>query len=257
VQPKAKGCLDVTVSPEQVHRAMCIMHALLKALEARGLELRVDNESGQACYVTVLNERLMFSLEEQLDRQERKLTPEEKQEVKVWGYSRDIPRHSYHPSGRLSISIDNGPLHVRHRWSDSGRQKLERLLNAFIRGLVRNAERLKLDRLEEARRRREREEAEKRWREEEERRQQEEERRREEEARFQKLEQMVANWQRSQAIEAFLVAVEEAARDRCREIHPESELGLWLSWARARGLALDPIHGAFREPERGEDDVSS
>lgn len=252
VEPKAKRCLNVTVSPESVARAMLIMDALVKALEARGLKIAATPDLEQAATIKVLDERLTFLLEELTESRKRKLTKEEKSEVEMWGFSREIPRYERFPSGRLSLVISNGPLGARHRWSDSGRQKLEQLLNAFVRGLARNAEGRKLARIEDEQRRREWQKREQERREAAEQRRLEEERRRAEEARFKELEEMAANWRRSEQIRSFLDAVESAARAHNCEAALEGELGQWVVWARQQADRIDPINGAFTAEDKEE-----
>ena len=241
VRPKAKRCLNVAVSPALLDRAMLILDAVTKALDKRGIRISCNEVSEGAERVTVLGESLVFALEELTERRERKLTKEGREDVRLWGYGRDCPRYEYVPAGRLSIHIACGPVGVRHRWSDSGRQKLETLLNAFSRGLIHNAEGLKLARVEAEKRRREFEKLQQaRW-EEAERQRIAEQRRREEQARLEELERLATNWRRSDQIRLFANAVERAAGDRGEDCAPGSNLASWLSWARSKADELDPI----------------
>lgn len=137
----------------------------------------------------------------------------------------------------------------RHRWSDSGRQKLESLLNAFARGLIHNAEGLKLARIEIEKRRREFERREQARREEAEGQRLAELRRREEQARLQELERMAANWHTSEQIRQFSNAVQQAAEDRGEDTSTGSRVDVWLAWVREKADELDPIGRLFETPK--------
>ena len=101
VRPRAKGCLDVAVGKPSIGRAMRIMDALLKALETRGyLVTLLDEERGRVSLVTILDEQLAFSLDEELEREERPLTVEQKRDLAKWGhyYGRN---YDYSLTGKL------------------------------------------------------------------------------------------------------------------------------------------------------------
>lgn len=241
VRPRAKRCLDVVVSPSSVDRAMLIMDALVKGLEQRGLVTRFGNDHQEGMKVEVLGESIAFRLEEGLDRSERPLTPEEKREVKLWGYGRSIPRYSFSPSGQLALRILVKSTGVHCRWGDNRRRSLERVLNAFVGSFFKVAEALKHQRAEDERRRQEWAAAEERRRIEAERQRQEEARRREEERRLRELEDLVDRWHRARKIRDFLDFVEQAVINKYGELERESELGRWLGSSRELAQSLDPV----------------
>jgi hypothetical protein len=59
--PREKGCLDIEVSRGNLNRALRVMDALLKALEARGYKVSVINKDRkQITLATVLEEEIEF-----------------------------------------------------------------------------------------------------------------------------------------------------------------------------------------------------
>jgi len=241
VRPKAKRCLDVVVSPASVDRAMRIMDALVKALEQRGLIIGFADDHHAGMRVNILGELLAFRIEEDLDRNERDLTPEEKREVGTWGYSKAIPRYAFSPSGRLSLRILVKSTGVHCRWGDNRRRRLKSVLNAFVGSFFRVAEALKLQRAEDERRRQEWAAAEERRNEEAKRQRQEEARRREEEKRLKELEDLASRWHRARKILDFLEFVEQAVVEKFGELKQESELGRWLYSSKELANSLDPV----------------
>jgi hypothetical protein len=62
-----------------------------------------------------------------------------------------------------------------------------------------------------------------------------------EEERIKELDSKMAAWIESMNIRTFVQAVEQSAVSRGIEIGPESDLSLWLSWARKRADHIDPL----------------
>jgi hypothetical protein len=127
------------VGKDSIERALRIMDALLKALDGRGFTISVDEKKRTTA--TVLGEPVAFALEELVDRTERPLTPaQEKEKARhPWKYAR--PEYDYSPSGRLSLKITDpswGEI-GRRSWSDGKRQRIEKVLNALIAGLIQAA----------------------------------------------------------------------------------------------------------------------
>jgi hypothetical protein len=243
VRPRAKGTLDVAVSPMSVERAMRIMDALLKALESREMEVVItDGEgekpdpssygrSGRPCdsvvrssrqtgtFVSVLGELLRFGLEEQVARKESPATSKEKKEYS-W---HSIPEYEYFPTGRLSFNIKD-VTGTRHTWGDTDSRQLENLLNSFIIGLMKAAVSVRTNRLEREKRERE-------W---EDRRRKAEEKARlrlEEENRIKRLMGQVSNWHQSQRIREYIEAVRTDAMRNRGSIDPGSKVDKWIIWA--------------------------
>ena len=110
VRPRAKQCLNVAVSTN-IERAMRIMDALIKALEARDFAVSVtDNENGGGTFVQVMDEPLSIGLAEKTDCKKRPLTQEQIEEIAKYGYSFGSTIYDYTPSGKLKLSILTGRI---------------------------------------------------------------------------------------------------------------------------------------------------
>lgn len=224
--------LDVRISKGSLSRALRIMNALIKALEARGFTVSIVNKNEYSHYpsyktcVSVLGQTIEFGLREFLKQTKRELPPAERDRWRRFEYS-------YSHSGRLTLEIKTWGA-PRKNWSDAKIQKLEDCLNDFIIVLIKTAVELRtreIEREEEERRRHERE-----------RRREELARiRREEEARLQDLLDKVSGWQKSKQIREYIKAVREDAIRRDGGIDPGSELDKWLAWANQQADRFDPL----------------
>lgn len=249
--PKAKGRVSLVSAPGSVGRAMRIMDALIKALESRGMKVRIEDGDHKICIgsawhqgwystylsktldertlVSVLGEDLEICLSEQIDRSERQPSPKEIKEH-LWYRP---PVYEYHPTGRFSLYILNLEG-IRHTWSDTDKKRLEDLLNSFVKGLMKAAVYVRTKRLEREKEEREREER---------RRKIEEIKRlrREEEQRLKILDQQVSNWHQSQTIRRYIEAFREAALRKYGTIEPGSDIDKWITWAIQQADRFDPL----------------
>ncbi len=227
VSPSGKACLGITVGKNSVLRAIRIMNALVRALEARGFPVTAGQDDKKAVtVVTIQGEQVSFRLEETQTMKKRERKPGDT-------YFHD--GYDYEPSGKLMLIITNlNWSGTRQRWRDTKKLRIENRLNSFIGGLVAATETLKIKRLEHERRERE-------WAEERLRRAEAERLRFEEEKKTKQLDRVVANWQKSQVIRSFCDAVGQRIPGGGNAIKPDSELGKWLAWARTRADELDPI----------------
>ncbi len=228
------GCLDIKVGKDSLDRAFRIMDALLKALDRRDYTVSVD-EKKRTTKATVLGETVFFSLEENLDRSERPLTPaQEKDKIRnPWGYSR--PEYDYNPSGKLSLRITDPSWNIGRRiWSDGKKQRVENVLNSFVIGLIKAAVAEREHRIQRERWEKERKEEERRRR----------EQQRLKEAEERKLWGLFTDsicWHRSQQIRAYVQAVEDAVEKSTGDIVSGSSLDEWLIWAPKQVDRLDPL----------------
>lgn len=231
VWPGRSDCLDVHVSRGAIGRALRIFDALIRASEARGFSVSVQQVGGaHATCVTVLGERIRVALEERC-RQEEHPTKHEWQPVEK----------ILVPTGRLVLRINEYLEGVRKSWSDGKRQRLEDCLNSMMVSFVRVAEGLQRRRAEIEERRRQREEAA-------ERRRAEERRRAKEEARRARLRSQATAWSEARIIREFIVATEASGRGPDGQ---EGEaLAEWLAWARALVDELDPLCSG--SPDKGD-----
>jgi hypothetical protein len=232
VAPKAAGCMNIYVAPENIERAVLIMDALVRAFESRGFRVAAGAGEKRLTKVSVLGEEMIISISESFRRKERELTPRElkRQEREPWLYRNE---YSYQPTGELTLTIHNGEYRTQANWSD-GKRKIEERLGSFIVGLIKAAHGRIENRL-----RREREERE--W--EERRRIREEKARRyqEEKTRLQVLEQDAKNWHKSQRLRAYIEAVRQDAIRRHGAVDPAGETDRWITWATAQADRLDPL----------------
>jgi hypothetical protein len=225
--------LDVQVSPKNIHRALCIMDALLKAFEKRGYSVNLKrHDRTWVTSVTVLGENMEFGLIEHYKQTKRQEEPNRKKKDAYLSYSYD--RYDYHPSDRLELMIKSYVYGSRKSWSDGVKHCLENLLNSFMIGLVEGA--LKI---EEMRITREREEQK---RQEIIRVRQEKARLIEEEkSRIRTLEMEAANWLKSQQIRSYVEAVRTLVIQTEGQIAQGSEAEKWLTWASQQADRFDPL----------------
>ncbi|MDY0095689.1 MAG: hypothetical protein RBT80_23585 [Candidatus Vecturithrix sp.] len=234
-QPRARGCLDINVGPDNIDRAMLIMDTLVKALETRGFDVTVNNEAPFSTTVSVMDEVIKFAFNEELNRTKKKLSAAQMKEKEKhpWMYSRQ--EYDYSPNGLLSLKIKNDDyLNTRKTWTDGRRQRLEDCLNSFVSGLIKAA--IAIKHLREERERRQRE-----WQEESRRREEAERIRREEEEKLKGLDREIASWQRSQQIRLYIEAVKKWGIQKYGEIKPDSKLQHWLTWATKQADRFDPL----------------
>jgi hypothetical protein len=215
--------LDIGVTQNLVRRALCIMDALVKALETRGYTVEVGNSDSRATRIVVGEEKVRVRLWEQDDRTSRALTEEEKKKPPQMILDRWI----YTPSGRLTFTIDESWIGShRKNWTDKERKPLEVQLNDVVAGILTAAEGLRRDRTE-------REERERRWKE-------EERWKREADWRRTCFERLAGTWVKSQNLHAFLKACESLVTEHSEEGESVDKNTEWLRWAHRYIDHLDP-----------------
>ena len=228
-------CLDIRVTPKHLGRALRIVDALVKALDARGIIVSVvTDDHRRHTQVELYGETVAFWLEERTAPHPHVPTEAEKKHG-----SAGRRKWDHVPSGQLRLCIENPYLEsARKTWSDGRRAKLEGLLNDFVVGLAVVADGLRARTLHWKRQREKEEEA---------RRQQAlaEQRRKEEEQRVHTLEQQVDRWTRAAQVVAFADEAERRAIAKGVATAPGTELGEWLAWARRHADRLDP----FKPPD--------
>ena len=215
--------LPVTVGKEHDGRALRILDALVKALEARGYPVTAEG-------IMVEGQRVQLAISEKQDRTPHVPTAAEEKEQKLHSWKR-LPLWDYQPNGLLSIHADN---HVwwrrdlRKRWSDTRHKRLEDMLDDVLLGLVALGVALRQRRDEQ------RAEAE---------RQAELVRQRREKERF---ERMAAAQSRDIVARAKSLADADVVRRLIEAVEasgaaPSLEREAWLDRARAIAASLDPL----------------
>jgi hypothetical protein len=151
-------CLDVAVSEPLIDRSLRIFDALVKALEARGIEVKVTSAADRRqTLALVLGEAIGFRIREELEDYERPPTREEKEEEMFWSFS-DKPCVWFEsrPTGKLILEITSGHG-LRRCWTDRSDRNIESSLNVFVVAMFRAAESIKLARIREEERHQEQE----------------------------------------------------------------------------------------------------
>jgi hypothetical protein len=234
LRPRAKHRLDIRVTRQTLDRALRIMDALLKALEARGYAVAISESEPAITSARVLEEELQFFIEEPIQHAEHKPTPQEKLEAALHPWIRWPPYDSA-PSGSLQLRIANANrLGVRQTWADGAKQRLEGCLNKFAEGLVRAAAATKVERAR-------REQLHRKWEEEERRRAERQRLRWQEEQRAHELERQVGRWRKGREMREYLETLKQA-----ESLDLPSDLGIeslqdWVAWATAYAARLDPL----------------
>lgn len=257
--PRAKQTLNVRVSPPCIDRATRICDALIKALQARGWSVRVEDPkekerapdrhygyghppkpemTPRRMFAVVDGEDVEFSVYERVARERRELTPAEiKRKETNWREFRH-PQWTYTPTGHLYIEIATTTRDHRgpHKWFDRGKhQTLDRRLAEFIAKATELAAAIKRERAaaEEARRQHEA------WLRE---RDEKLAAIREEDERLKHLMAEVDAWHGSQRIRAYIEAVRKyLVAKHGTEIEPGSEAAEWIAWATAQADRPDPL----------------
>lgn len=216
---------DIEVSDGSLDRALRIMDAILKAVEARGYQVKVSRDYwGMATrvYCTDVDAEVHISLSERYSQVERELTPAERKKPPYLIDNRLITV----PSGKLIFRMKGRRVDTKW-WNDKKLDPLEDRLNEVVAGIITKLESLRLEEMAK--------------KEAEQRRLDEQRRREEERARRDKLHKDVAAWRGSEDIRAYLRAYEEQLLRRRGEVTPGSEEDLWLRWARHYADSLDPL----------------
>lgn len=216
---------DIEASDESIDRALRVMDAVLKTVEARGYQVKVSRdywEKATRVFCTDVDAEVQISLSERYSQVERELTPAERKKPPYLIDRRLITV----PSGKLIFRVKGRRVDAQW-WNDKKLDPLENRLNEIVAGIITKLETLRLEELAK--------------REAEQRRLEEQKRREEEQARRDKLHRDVAAWRKSEDIRAYLRAYEEQLLRRRGEITPGSEEDLWLRWARQYADSLDPL----------------
>lgn len=94
-----RRALDISVDQASLPRALRIMDALVKALDARGMPLRIEPDGKRRTCLTLQGQVLAIRLVENVSRTEREPTATERQEIKKYGDTHLPNRYSYEPKG--------------------------------------------------------------------------------------------------------------------------------------------------------------
>ena len=225
--------LDISVSKNQLGRALRIMDAVIKSLEKKDYPVTMGGHQDET-YVTIFGEKIRFGIREPSNQRDRAPTAEEKSNHERYPSLYRGKWTEFIPCGRLSLLIKEYPDGIRKTWSDGKKQDIENCLNDFLIGLIRVAEQKRARTIERERKAEEKRE----W-----------ERQRdekiilikEEEARIKKLEKDAMNWNKSRQIREYLVTLKKDTINKQSERGGDSDLEKWFKWAEQQADRLDPL----------------
>jgi len=235
VRPRAKHCLDIQVGKESIDRAARIMDALIKALDARDIELVYTEDKEKGVRLVVDDEVLEFRLEEKSRREKYMPTPAEQKELdKDSWYRYRLPDDKFFPSGDLSLKLGTGySSGLRSTWADGKQQRVEKCLNKFIATAYKAAAHQKAERIRHEKEERERKEQQRRN--EILRRQIEQEQK-----RLDHFNEQAKAWQEAQQLRAYVQAVRSAGYYSIGSITGGLNINDWYALALEQANRLDP-----------------
>jgi hypothetical protein len=269
-------CLDISVGPASLGRALRIMNALLRALEKRGLQVEVtrvlakgvpgqtDGSPSNATRVQVADEWIQCGLTEKRTHV-REPAPKppgwlKGGELESWLWS-NRPERRLVPNGIFELNIVNAQyLGVRTVWQDGKRKRVEDCLDEFIAHLYLAAEAVKRHREELEKARQQRQEEELRHFE------HEQERRREAE-RARDFEEELRRWRLARDAREYVAEIRGVLEQTGAEHSDSSALARSLAWMEGFARRIDPlsqirdrsvtsttsqIQADEREPDHGE-----
>ena len=134
-----KHSLNVKVSPLSLERALRIMDALIKALEAMGGSVSLTGKSSE---VSIDGVSVAIGIKEELARKRRDAKDHNLDGYYEFGYNRYAEGGI--PSGKLYLTIEDAGFgysngNCRQHWRDSESKRLEERLGNFIVGILKAA----------------------------------------------------------------------------------------------------------------------
>lgn len=225
------GALSVRITRASMNRALRLMDAVVKALEARKSKVVVETDANW-CYALIEGEKVHFSLTERIRRYEKDQTLESRR----WG-----KEYEYEATGQLVWTIqERVPIGARKTWADGKYQVLDDRLPDVVAAMLATGPAVKEGRL-----------AHEKWeREYEERRRQREIEWRQEQIEAAKRNQLVEKsieWNESARLSQFIDAVEKDWSSKDIETGDNSAAREWLDWARRHANRLNPIKAGYPE----------
>ncbi|MBK7583801.1 MAG: hypothetical protein IPI67_26855 [Myxococcales bacterium] len=215
------------IGPDSISRTLRALDALFKVLAEREHEVllvETGYEKNLAIKVTVEGENVELTLEEVVGWRPHFATEDEKRDHKSLGTQ--VPKHDRYPSGQLKLRVQGGSI-----WSDSKAVRLEELLGRVVVDVERAAKKLRQGRIDMERQHAEREAEQRR-------------RLRTERLGWYKrelakaFERMAADWRKSQDLQAFVTAYEQALGTK----QLDSVTERWLAAVKRYAKAVDPLN---------------
>jgi len=236
------GGRSATLTEHTWRRALRVMDALLKGLEARGHTAEELVYTGALeAQVGLLGETFKVRLHEPTRMEPHVLTQEERERKARYG-SAFIDRHDYVPTGDLSLQLRRGEFSLpSFELRDRTNVKVEDRLNRFIIAALKEVDHLrqiKAKQVREAAARRESAEARKR----EELKQKELTALREYQAKeLQAITDQIERWRRARDIRMYVEEFRTLVGARGDKIEPRSQRDKWTEWALSMADRIDPL----------------
>ena len=242
---KAKRCVAVSVSRDNLDRSLRLLDAVFRAWEGEGhsVEIRVS-EGDSTTLLRAGEEEIEISIVEEVKEFELGPTEEELLRPK-WTWKKRIETR---PMGKLTVYLAGdriaGSLSFHRRYQDGQKAPIEqkggRILQVSLEYLDARKQYLE----EVARKRAERKERERQWELEWEREKERRRREKEENQRVDAFLKASENWTRAKQVREFVSACEEELESAAIE---EREKQDWIAWARGIADRMDPLRAGFLE----------
>ena len=244
-------CLDVRVSLETLDRALRIMHAIICALEVRGLKVEIKpfEHHGyalrHATVVTVDGEELSLALREKysMSTPARETVPKNLKGAAAESWL-TLQRRRV-PNGRFALAIRESVLSsdARKTWADSPNKKIETSLNAVVAELYLAAAEIK-------RRREEYEQSRLRQEDEARRARDQKQRHRAEEQRLKAFQELLVQWHFAWDARALLREVHAMLAVRGLRVSKDGPIEEWLNWVTEQAEKADPLSPLLRDANK-------
>jgi hypothetical protein len=138
---EGKGLVRLTIAPVSLERSLSFIARLLTAAEAQGF---VPHAGDDGLVLVVDGERIMFAVEEQIEKAPHVQTAEDKRQLaehQRWGWP--VPRlrkYDHLPSGRLALLINANPYGgLRRKFVDRRTKTLETMIPDILVSLAAHA----------------------------------------------------------------------------------------------------------------------
>jgi hypothetical protein len=227
-----KGSVNVVTTKQNMRRALLILDAVFRALEAKGHEAEVVEERERFdTRIRIGDETVRVKILERTIQREKQPSAEEKERSYFWG------RYTYEPTNLLTFSIDEYCNIAQKEWTDTEQQKLEDSISEIIGAIINAGETLRLRSIERREEERRRVEAEKRafelrklWE--------------QERARRKHLQEQAELWEKVNRLRDFIGCCEVRLANK-NELNQDSPASRWLEWARRCADELDPMNNDY------------
>jgi hypothetical protein len=223
----------VRVPEASIERALMIIEALTRAIEARGLSIQPGDTGHytKSAGVRIGDAIVRLSLEETSTRRAHMQTEKEKAQMRRSGYS-SAPLYDFVPSGLMTMSVPhNWGSGFQSSWKDTASRKLEQRLNEVMIGVYHTAHATEVRVKDEAEKAR-------RIAAENERRAALRAERDAELAFLNTLRSDADRWREAESLRAYIAAVERHHQAQ-GELSPEAVV--WIERSRRHADRLDPL----------------